>query len=89
MRFSGIEYSRAVGEKIQSKHGVSPSELDEVLGNAAEVRRAARGLYSVSGRTDAGRYIVMLLRDLGGGFGRLVTAREMSPSERRAQRRRR
>lgn len=84
MYFSEIECSKAVAEKIQSKHGVEPSEVEEVLGNDPQIRRAARGLYSVSGRADSGRYIIVLLRDLGGGVGRLVIAREMDSSERRA-----
>lgn len=88
MHFSEIECSEAVAEKIQSKHGVEPSEVEELLANDPQTRRAGRELYSVSGRADSGRYIVILLRDLGGGVGRLVTAREMDPSERRAHRKR-
>ncbi len=88
MHFREIECSEAVAEKIQSKHGVEPSEVEEVLADDPQARRAGRELYSVSGRTDSGRYLVILLHDLGDGVGRLVTAREMDASERRAHRKR-
>jgi hypothetical protein len=57
MHFDEIECSEAVAEKIQSKHGVEPSEVEEVLANDPYTRRGREGLYYVFGQTDAGRYL--------------------------------
>ncbi|MBU0610698.1 MAG: hypothetical protein KKI08_22630 [Armatimonadetes bacterium] len=88
MHFTEIECSEAVADKLQTKHGVELSEVHEVLENDPQARRAGPELYSVSGRADSGRYLLILLHDLGDGVGRLVTAREMNASERRAHRKR-
>ncbi|MCE5237673.1 hypothetical protein LLH23_04190 [bacterium] len=64
------------------------TEVDEVLGNRPYVRRGRDALYYVLGQTEAGRYLLIVLRDLGAGRARVVTAREMTPPERRAYQRR-
>lgn len=83
MRFDEIECSEAVIEKLWIKHAVELCEVNEVLQGEPYVRRAVDGLYYVLGQTDAGRYLFVVLRDLGGGAGRLVTARDATVAERR------
>jgi len=88
MRFTEIECSLAVAEKLWAKHQIDLAEVDELLTGDAWLRRGRGGLYYILGRTEAGRYLFAVFRDLGGGNARLVTAREMDKAERRAYQRR-
>jgi uncharacterized DUF497 family protein len=88
MEFSEIECSTAVAEKLWAKHAVDLTEVDQVLTGEPLVKRAREGLYYVLGRTEGGRYLALVVRDLGRGRARLVTARDMEPPERRAYRKR-
>jgi len=47
------------------------------------VRRGREGLYKLFSRTEAGRYLLVVLADRGRGVFRIVTAREMTESEKR------
>jgi len=88
MRIIEVECSTAVAEKLWTKHGVEPDEVAEVLLGETRTRRGREGLYHVLGCTYAGRYLFVVIRDLGGGVARVVTARDMEPHERREYRRR-
>lgn len=70
-------------EKIRSKHGVSPEEAEEVFFNTPYiVLRAEEGKYKWLGRSDNGRYLlVVLVRE--GTLIKVITARDMTPAERR------
>jgi len=71
-------------DKIESSHGVSFQEVEEAcLSETTHVRRSKDGLYKLFGQTDAGRYILVVLVNLGGGTWKVATAREMTDSERR------
>jgi len=70
------------------RHGVSPSEVEEVFSGRIRIRRSRFGRYLVLGRTAQGRYLVVVIEKLGGGWARAVTARDMSPAERRLYARR-
>jgi uncharacterized DUF497 family protein len=83
MEFTKVVCSPAVREKLYIKHGVEESEVREALFGHSHVRRGYAGLYQAYGRTDAGRYLFVLVRDLGGGRVRVVTARDMTVQERR------
>ena len=65
MEFIDVECSRAVVEKLHSKHGIGESEVHEAVFDHTHVRRGRGGLYQVYGRTDAGRYLFVVIRDLG------------------------
>ena len=74
-------------EKIQSKHSVTFGEAEEVcLGPERHIRRGREGLYKVFGRSGAGRYLLFVLANLGGGLCKLATARDMTDQERRLYR---
>ena len=88
MEFTDVECSSRVAEKLWAKHRVELFEVVETLVTDPCVRRGREGLYYVLGRTDAGRYLLAVVRDLGAGRARLVTARDMDPAERRLYRRR-
>jgi len=88
MLFSEIECSEAVAEKIQSKHEWSRRRSRRYWRTIPRPAELVKSCTRCPGRADSGRYLVILLHDLGGGVGRPVTAREMGSSERRAHRKR-
>ena len=78
-----LEIDDHILEKIESKHGITLEEVEEAcLSDGRHVRRSREGLYKLFSRTSAGRYILVVLVDLGGGVWRIATAREMTDSER-------
>ena len=88
MRFAEVTYSQVVADKLWNKHRVDISEVDEVLEGKPYVRRGPQRLYYVLGQTQAGRYLFVVLREVGEGQARLLTARDMDDAERRIYRRR-
>jgi len=83
-RIEALEVDDQVLEKIEAKHGVSLAEVEEAcLSERRHVRKSREGLYKVFSQTAAGRYILAVLVDLGGAIWKIVTAREMTESERR------
>lgn len=79
-----LEVDDHILEKIESKHGVSFAEVEEAcLSDGRHIRRSREGLYKVFSQTAAGRYTLVVLVSLGGGNWKIVTAREMTGSERR------
>ena len=83
MRFDALEIDDHILDKIESRHGVTLDEAEEVCLGVPRVRRGREGLYLIYGQTDAGRYLLVVLADAGLGIGRVVTAREMTVAERR------
>ena len=67
------------------KHGVSPEEVYQCLWNRKKVRakNKPRDRYYLYGCTDGGRLLFVVLVDLGGGLVRPISARDMTPAERR------
>lgn len=82
-------------DKIENKHGVSPSEVEEVFRRRPEFRRRAKGhrrgedLYYAFGQTRAGRYLFIVFVRKRGGKALVISAREMSEREKKGYRRRR
>ena len=84
LRIESLEIDDQILDKIESKHGVSFEEVEEAcLSEARHVRRGKEGLYKLFSQTAAGRYILVVLVNLGRGVWKIVTAREMTDSERR------
>lgn len=65
------------------RHRVEHNEVEEACVAGALVFRGPGGLYRIFGRTKAGRYLFVIVRDMGRGGARCVTARDMTGSERR------
>ncbi len=88
LRFEEIIWKHQFLEKIIQKHQLYPSEVEEVLRGKPFTRRQERGrrpgqdLYSVYGRTDAGRYIVVFVIRKAPRVALPISARDMTPSER-------
>jgi len=84
LQIESLEIDDHILEKIESKHHVSFTEVEEAcLSDQRHIRRGKDGLYKVFSQTGAGRYILVVLVNLGKGNWRIVTAREMTDSERR------
>lgn len=75
-------------EEHIARHGVEPAEVEEVFFFRFSVRRGRQGRYVVLGRSAAGRHLSVVVERKGGGLVRVVTARDMSPAERRLYARR-
>ncbi|MFQ5852921.1 MAG: hypothetical protein ACE5JU_20365 [Candidatus Binatia bacterium] len=84
LRIDSLEIDDLILEKIESKHHISFTEVEEAcLSDRRHMRRGREGLYKLFGQTAAGRYVLVVLANLGGGNWRVATAREMTDSERR------
>ena len=78
-----LEIDDHILDKIESKHNVTFNEVEQAcLSDKRHVRKSREGLYKVFSQTTAGRYLLTVLVNLGGGSWKVVTAREMSESER-------
>ena len=83
-RIESLEIDDHILEKIESRHRTSFAEVEEAcLSDKRHIRRGREGLYKVFSQTDAGRYILVVLVNLGEGDWKIVTAREMTNGERR------
>jgi uncharacterized DUF497 family protein len=72
---------------IWSRHRVLMWEVEQAsFTHGLALRGRALGLYEVYGQTWARRYLMMAVRYLGRGSARLITARDMSETERRRYR---
>jgi uncharacterized DUF497 family protein len=75
--------------KIEEKHGVSESEVYEVLRSSPLIRRAEKGkikgehVYAAYGQADSGRYLMIFFIYKGKGAALPISARDMSFAERR------
>lgn len=83
LRIKRFLSSEAVEHKLKVKHDITLDEIESV--NKAEpIFLRYKDLYIMLGRTEFGRYLFVLLRYLGGGAARIVTAHEMTGREKRA-----
>jgi uncharacterized DUF497 family protein len=75
------------------RHGVEPSEIEEAVVDRRAMVLRTRGReerrYIVLGKSEAGRRLFVVLEPLGANRGYVITARDMSESERRRYEKRR
>jgi hypothetical protein len=84
LRIESLEIDDHILDKIESKHGITFEEVEEAcLSDKRHVRRSREGLYKLFSQTVAGRYVLVVLANLGRGSWKIVTAREMTDNERR------
>ena len=83
MRISELVVSDETEEHIWTKHRVTLDEVEEACVAEPLVLRGRDGGYAVYGRTDAGRYLLIVLYPRGRGAYALATARDMEDRERR------
>lgn len=90
MRIEALEIDDHILEKIERRHGIPFDEVEEACySGERHVRRGRDGLYKLFSRTEAGRYLLVVLADAGSGVWRVATARELTQQERRLYRRER
>lgn len=82
MRFQSFDWDAWNIEHV-ARHGLAPHEAEAACRGRVVVRRGRHGTYLVYGRTEAGRYLLVVVRSLGQGLARIITAREMTSRERR------
>lgn len=84
MRVEEIHIDEHILDKIESKHGLSFDEVEEaVFAVPRQLRRGRGRLYTLLGRTGAGRYLLVVLAPQGDAVFKVVTARDMDEAERR------
>jgi len=78
------------GSRQRHPNGVPLHEVEGAsYSRHRHVRRGRQGLYEVFSQTEAGRHVLMVLADPGGGVWKVVTSREMTDQDRRLYRRER
>jgi len=83
LRIEALEIDDHILDKIESKHGVTLVEAEEVcFCPLRHVRRGRDGLYKIFSQTDSGRYLLVVLAHLYDGIWKVVTARAMTSTER-------
>ncbi len=95
MQIDNLRWDDLIIDKLSAKHNVEVWEVEDIFRNTPKFRFQARGhrtgedLYSASGRTDDGRYLVVYFiykpphenRPLREGL--IVSARDMTKQERK------
>lgn len=89
MKINAFIWNEEVIEKIESKHGVSVEEVEEVFNPGAIYRRGARGksrkgedVYKAYGQTEEGRYLFVAFIYKLDHRALILSARDMDESER-------
>ena len=76
-------------DKVESKHQVSQDEVEEVFFNQPRYRFVELGhqkgedVYSASGQTEAGRYLIIFFIHKSSNTALILSARDMDKKERR------
>ena len=81
-QIEGFIWLEWIEEKIITKHGVQPYEVEEAFFNAPrKIRRMRADKYQLVGRSDSGRYLSVVFvweeRQV-----KVITARDMTDAER-------
>jgi uncharacterized DUF497 family protein len=71
-----------------ARHGIDPSEAEEAIRRFHLEEKGRGGLRLAWGTTAFGRYVLVVFSRKGSGILRVITARDMSPGEKKSFRRR-
>jgi len=94
MRIAGIIWLEDIVEKLEQKHAIQKHEIKEILAGRAWFRfmekghRPGENLYAAFGQTEDGRYVMVFFVHKHDGQALVVSAREMTATERRTYERR-
>jgi hypothetical protein len=89
MKITGIIWLQKIVEKLAKKHHITQDEVEQVLANNPQFRFLEQGriegenVYSVYGRTDAGRYVTVIFIRKFGNCALVISARDMDRKERK------
>jgi uncharacterized protein len=90
MRIAGVIWLRDVVDKLLWKHNVTTIEVEEVLNNLSRYRFIERGdvegedLYTATGQTNGGRYLIVYFIHKMTGEALIVSARKMTDKEKKS-----
>jgi uncharacterized DUF497 family protein len=88
MKITGFVWFDEVIEKLETKHRVQQDEVRELFANRPHFRRVEKGhrpgedVYSAGGQTDAGRYLIVFFVHKRDRQALILSARDMTRSER-------
>ncbi len=88
MRLYEIIWKDTFVEKLAAKHQVSTEEVEAVLFSRSHFRKAQKGrmkgedLYAAYGKTNTGRFLIVLFIRKYETSALPISARDMTPSER-------
>ncbi len=89
MKIEEIVWLREAVDKLSFKHAVSQEEVEEVLDGRPKLffvekgNRKGENVYEALGRTDAGRYLVVLFIYKKTKAALILSARDMTKKERK------
>lgn len=89
MRIRRLKWLPHVIEKLIVKHAVEPYEVEEVFLSKPKFRFTTKGnyggedVYSALGTTESGRYLVIFFVFKATGEALIISARDMTTTERR------
>ncbi len=86
MEISKIFWDRKTKEKVIKKHHLTIDEVEEVFQSDIKLRAHA-GIYLGLGTSLSGKYLVVVFKKISNENIKIVTAREMTQSEKRLFRR--
>jgi uncharacterized protein len=90
MEIAELLWLDAVVDKIESKHRVTPTEVEEILSNRPRIRKMNKGrfrgedVYRALGQTRAGRYLTVFFIYKQTKEALILSARDMDQKERRS-----
>lgn len=83
MKVAQVVWVREIAEKVQRKHRLAAEEVEQAcMGRNTHIRRARDERYALLGRTEAGRCVFVVFVRLGPGRVLIITARDMTGTER-------
>ena len=89
MRIKDVLWLPDVIDKLDWKHSVVPEKVEQVFSSTPRYRRIERGrvyredLYAALGQTEAGRYLIVFFIYKKSGAALVISARDMTPKERK------
>ena len=90
MKITEIIWLNSFVQKIEHKHAVRLTEVDQLFANRPRIQFAESGkvtgedLYSAWGQADSGRYLVVFFLYKGRGRALVVSARDMDEREKKS-----
>lgn len=90
MKFKEIVIPFEIMQKLIWKHDVQAYEVEEALNNHPRIKFVSKGkvqdedLYAAYGQTDAGRYLIVLYLKKKNGQALVISARDMTATERKS-----
>ncbi|PKO20595.1 MAG: hypothetical protein CVU38_19270 [Chloroflexi bacterium HGW-Chloroflexi-1] len=89
MKMTGIIWLEDIVDKLEREHAVWKHEVKEVFTDRVWFRFVEKGhrpgenLYSAFGQTEAGRYVIVFFVHKRDGQALVISAREMTETERK------